>query len=256
MIKLFYKILPKALQEIVKLRYYNFKNENYKFEFKENIYTTSSKNLPAIYTNNPLYFVVNDIDKYEKYYQIKPNDVVLDCGANDGSISLAYSKKTGVQGQVYSFEPDSENIKTFNKNKSLNDNSNNIKLIDKGIWDKEDTLVFYESGTVGSSVIYEGEHSKKITIEVVSIDTFLENEKLKAIDFIKMDIEGAEIEALEGAVNSIKKFSPSFAIASYHIVNNEPTYIALEAFFKRINYPYKTEFFKDGEIITYAGNNI
>ena len=69
-----------------------------------------------------------------------------------------------------------------------------------------------------------------------------------------MDIEGAEIEALEGAVKTIEKHQPNFAIASYHLINGEQTYMALESFFKKINYPFKTVFFDDGEAITYAGN--
>jgi len=256
MIKLIYKILPTPLQEALKLKYYNFKNKTYNFGIKNRIYTTSSKKLTKIYTSSPLYFIVKDVDRYEKYYKVQKDDVVLDCGANDGSISLVYSQKVGRDGHVFSFEPDFQNIVTFNKNKSLNDNSSNIKLVKKGIWDEEDSLVFYESGTVGSSIFYEGENSKKQVIEVVSIDSFSKNEKIEKLNFIKMDIEGAEIEALEGAIESIEKYTPNFAIASYHIVNNEPTYIALETFFKKIKYPYKTDFFDDGEIITYAGKNL
>ena len=68
-----------------------------------------------------------------------------------------------------------------------------------------------------------------------------------------MDIEGSEIKALEGARNSISSLKPNFTIASYHIVENEPTYKKVEEFFTEMNYPYKTIFYDDGEIITYAG---
>ena len=71
-----------------------------------------------------------------------------------------------------------------------------------------------------------------------------------------MDIEGAEIEALEGCIQTIKNLEPNFAIASYHIVNNEQTFIKVEKFFASINYPYKTVTFRGNEIITFAGPSL
>ena len=81
-------------------------------------------------------------------------------------------------------------------------------------------------------------------------------EKINKLDFIKMDIEGAEIQALEGARNTILSLMPHFTIASYHIVENEVTYKKVEEFFAEINYPFETIFYDDGEIITYAGTNL
>ena len=71
-----------------------------------------------------------------------------------------------------------------------------------------------------------------------------------------MDIEGAEIEALDGCIDTIKSLKPNFAIASYHIVNGEQTYIKVEKFFAKLNYPYKTVRFKSNEVITFAGLNL
>ena len=79
---------------------------------------------------------------------------------------------------------------------------------------------------------------------------------INKLDFVKMDIEGAEIEALEGCIVTIKSLSPNFAIASYHIVNGEPTYIKLEKFFEKIKYPYRTVKFRGNEIITFAGPSL
>ncbi|WP_406684216.1 FkbM family methyltransferase [Seonamhaeicola sp. MEBiC1930] len=254
--KLLIKLLPKVLFEYLKLAYYNLKIKKYSFSYKKGNYITKEKGLWSVESVEPFYFLVDDIDKYEKYYKIKAGDVVLDAGAHHGGITVIYSQKVKQEGKVFSFEPDSRNLAVFNKNLDVNSNYNNVEVIEKGLWNKEDTLEFFEAGNVGSSIFYEGEQSKKVTIQTTSIDNFLNEQNNDKLSFIKMDIEGAEIEALEGAVNSIKKFKPNFAIASYHIVNNVQTYFAVEEFFKSINYPYKTESFKDGEIITYAGSSV
>ena len=104
----------------------------------------------------------------------------------------------------------------------------------------------------GAHTIYgKNDNSKFVEVETIRLDNYFKNNN--RVDFIKMDIEGAEIEALEGCVQTIKNLSPSFAIASYHIVNGEPTYIKVEEFFKNNDYPYKTVRFKGNEIITFAG---
>ncbi len=254
--RIIYKLLPDSLKERAKLAYYNFRSSGYKFGLNNKGYSTKSPNKWEVITNKPLYFIVKDIDRYEKFYTIKSGDVVIDSGANEGSLSVVYSKKVSSKGKVFAFEPDTKNISTLKNNISLNMNSDNIELISKGLWDKDDTIEFFESGTVGSSIFYEDENSTKVFIEATSIDSFIQLKKINQLDFVKMDIEGAEIEAMKGAIKTIKELEPNFAIASYHIVDEQPTYIKLEEFFKKVNYPFKTEFFSDGEIITFAGKNL
>ncbi|WP_165453912.1 FkbM family methyltransferase [Hyunsoonleella flava] len=252
----FYKFLPKSFIEIAKLKYYNFQNRKYVFSKELDNYHTSEEGKWNAITKKPLYFLVHDIDKYEKYYKIEKDNVVFDAGANEGALSIIYSQKVGVRGKVFSFEPDSVNTGLLKKNLDLNTEVENIDVVKKGLWNKSETLQFFEAGNVGSSIFYEDEKSKQVTIQGISIDDFVELQNLNKLDFIKMDIEGAEIKALEGAVKTIEKLKPNFAIASYHMVDKKLTYIAVERFFKHLNYPFKTEFFDDGEIIVYAGNSV
>lgn len=254
--ELLIRLLPSFLFEYFKLIYYNLKVSKYSFSFKKGNYITKEKGSWSVETIEPFYFLVDDVDKYEKYYKVKAGDIVLDAGAHHGGLTVVYSQKVKEEGKVFSFEPDSRNLEVLYKNLNLNSNYNNVDAIEKGLWNREETVVFFEAGNVGSSMFYEGEHSKKVSIPTTSIDIFCAEQNIDKLSFIKMDIEGAEIEALEGAVNSIIKYKPNFAIASYHIVNNIQTYFAVEEFFKNINYPYKTESFEDGEIITYAGNSV
>ena len=79
--RIIFKLLPIFLQEQFKLIYYNFKNRGYKFGLKNQKYITNNIGGWQVTTNSPLYFIVKDIDRYEKFYKIKPNDVVIDAGA-------------------------------------------------------------------------------------------------------------------------------------------------------------------------------
>jgi hypothetical protein len=79
-------------------------------------------------------------------------------------------------------------------------------------------------------------------IDCITLDNLLDEIKPEHVDMIKMDIEGAEIEALQGAVNTIEKFSPRFSIASYHKRNNQKTYDRVEDFLVKKGYSTKTFF--------------
>ncbi|MDT0688586.1 FkbM family methyltransferase [Salegentibacter sp. F188] len=253
MIRKIFDLVPKGMQERIKLLFYNTKIKDFSFSKENDFYITKANEGWSILSLSPLYFIVKDVKRYEQYYNVVSGDIVIDAGANEGILTLIYSRKVNGAGSVYAFEPDNKNISTFQQNISLNQDTGNINLQKKGLWNKSDVVEFYEAGTVGSSMYYEGKDSVKKTINVTSIDEFVRQESLRKLDFIKMDIEGAEIEALAGAVETIRSLKPNFAIASYHLVNEEYTYIAVEAFFKELEYPYKTIFFEDGEIITYAG---
>ncbi|MEP6260744.1 MAG: FkbM family methyltransferase [Gillisia sp.] len=253
MIRKIYNLIPAELQKWLKLKYYNFKIKEYSFSLENNIYCTTDHKSWKIFTHSPLYFIVKDVTRYEKYYDVAKGDIVIDAGANEGILTLIYSQKVSSSGKVFAFEPDKINLLAFKENLNLNENTSNISLEKKGLWEKSSIIEFYETGTVGSSVFYQDEKSVKKNISVLSIDDFVDSENINKLDFIKMDIEGAEIETLKGARNTIKSLKPNFAIASYHIIENEVTYKKVEEFFTEMNYPYKTIFFEDGEIITYAG---
>ncbi len=255
MIRKVYNLIPKIIRERIKLIYYNKRIKNYYFSIKEGRYWTKATEGWSISTLSPLYFIVKDIQRYERFYKVAEGNIVIDAGANEGVLSLIYSKKVKKSGKVFSFEPDSINLKRFRANVKLNENVSNIYVLEKALWNITDEIYFYEAGNVASSVFPGKEKMKQKSISSITIDDFVHSRNIEKLDFVKMDIEGAEIEALKGAVNSLAKFRPHLAIASYHFVEGEYTYKALETFFKKINYPFKTVFYEDGEIITYAGIN-
>ncbi|MDI1318505.1 FkbM family methyltransferase [Flavobacterium sp.] len=258
----FSSLMPKGnTKEILKLKYYSiFKPKDIVFELTQHngkmVYKTTFQNV-SLFTNEALYPIVADFNYYQHFYKVKPEDVVIDAGANCGHLSILFSNLVGSKGKVYAFEPDRFNIEKIENNSKLNvDLVHNIKIEDLLLWDKNELIDFYEAGTVGSSAVWMPDKEHCVKKRAVKIDDWVKDNNIQKLDFIKMDIEGAEIEALDGCVETIKTLKPNFAIASYHVVNGEKTFVKVEQFFASLNYPFKTITFRGNEIITFAGPNL
>lgn len=188
--------------------FYNFFSpKNVKFEVIKNDEVVSYKtniDSETIITAEALYHVLPDFSYYQNFYKVKPNDIVIDAGANLGHISIYLSKKVGVDGKIYAFEPDGKNTQSLKKNISLNkDLPNNIVIEDLLLWNENTLIDFEEAGTVGSSAVWFSGSENVVKKQAVSIDSWVDKKGIKKLDFIKMDIEGAEIEALDGCVETI-----------------------------------------------------
>lgn len=148
-------------------------------------------------------------------------DIVLDAGGCWGDTALYFAHKIGENGKVYSFEFIPDNIKLFNINKSLNPHlENRIDLVQKAVSNCSNQTIYYKDNGPGSKIKmspFEDQTGQAFTI---TIDDFVKENKIEKIDFIKMDIEGAEPIALEGAIETIKKFRPKLAIAIYHSMSD------------------------------------
>lgn len=132
---------------------------------------------------------------------ISKGNVVLDIGANQGYFSLFFAKLIGENGKVISFEPDAENCTIIKKNIGLNGYTN-INLHQKAVCDKTAKIKMYVGDYRTGNRIYESEKNRAaFDIEGISLDDFLKNSE-NNIDFIKIDVEGAEFSVIEG----MKKF--------------------------------------------------
>ncbi|TCL58117.1 FkbM family methyltransferase [Kineothrix alysoides] len=136
-------------------------------------------------------------------------EVFVDGGCFDGSSSVSFSKWAGeAPAFIYAFEPDSENIKICNEVLSSVGSINHL-LFSKGLWSSECDLRFSRRDNgIGSRVESDGE----IVVPVTSLDSII-NDK---VTFLKLDVEGAEYEALKGSEKLIKKYKPKLAVCIYH----------------------------------------
>lgn len=154
------------------------------------------------------------------FVKILPGDVVLDIGANVGFFSIPASLYCGSSCVVYAFEPIAETTEILKNNISLNQLSN-IKVINLALGSFEGNIDFFIDNSdlfeSTSSVIVPKNYSDKRSISQTTLDKFVEVENLGRVNFIKVDIEGAERDMLKGAEKTIKRFKPVIAIRTYHL---------------------------------------
>lgn len=134
---------------------------------------------------------------------IKKNWRVIDIGANIGYYTILLGKLVGDKGEVYAFEPDKDNVSTLSTNVLAN-NFNNIKVIEGAISDNTGTTKLYVSKeNNGDHRTYNnGEKRKSYDVNSYSLDSFFSTKK--RIDFIKIDIQGSEMQAFLGMKNILK----------------------------------------------------
>ena len=143
--------------------------------------------------------LINTIKTY-----IKKGDVVCDIGAHDGYHTLDMSKAVGRNGKVYAFEPDPDNFDLLKKN--LENNAiKNVILVKKAISDRCGVTKLYQNPANRSDngIIEKGNGFSFTEVETISLDRFFA--KRNKVDFIKMDIQGAEPLAYKGMTNLIRK---------------------------------------------------
>ena len=152
-----------------------------------------------------------ELDKqvlFSKY--IKPGNIVYDVGANAGFYSLLSSLLVSETGKVYSFEPLPANISYLKKHIELN-KLGNVKVIEKAVSNKVSTVRFnFGDNRSAGHISNVGE----IEVETISIDEFI-SQGNPSPDIIKMDIEGAEYEALIGAKELLKSKKPIIFLATH-----------------------------------------
>ncbi|MDD5428145.1 MAG: FkbM family methyltransferase [Candidatus Omnitrophica bacterium] len=181
---------------------------------------------------------------------IRRGGIIIDCGAYIGEFTLYAAKAVGENGKVIAFEPDPDAYEKLSANISLN-NLKNVILIKKGVWSKTDKMKFV-GGTQSGNLFADKLNDNTISYEVIvtSLDDELGDLGIIKVDFIKMDIEGAEIEALKGARKILAENNTHLAIASYHSINGQKTYMEIEKILK--SFGYKSETGYPSHLTTYG----
>lgn len=164
---------------------------------------------------------------YSDILKLGDNEHIIDLGAYDGDTIREFCKATdGKYNHITALEPDAKSFKKLLKNC---DGMENITLINMGAWNERDTLIFSADAGRNSRLSDKG-----TSVEVTDIDSLN-----LTPTFIKMDIEGSEMRALEGMEKTIKAYLPKLYICAYH--RNEDLF-ALPLKIHSLNENYKIYF--------------
>jgi FkbM family methyltransferase len=131
---------------------------------------------------------------------------IIDIGANIGYYTTLFSK-LATNGTVYAFEPDESNFRLLEKNCCLNELAN-VELFHCAVGDEDcSRQLFLSEHNMGDHRLYPIEESRSFSlVKMITIDQFLKSKK--PFDFIKMDIQGFEMNALQGMNERITQDSP------------------------------------------------
>jgi len=122
--------------------------------------------------------------------ELPPNAYILDCGANIG-LSVIYLKRICPTATIIAFEPDAKNFELLQRNIASHD-LQNVELKNEAVWKENMMLSFDAGGTMSSKIVLNNEPGQSKRIPAVRLRDYL----IKKIDFLKIDIEGAEFEVL------------------------------------------------------------
>jgi FkbM family methyltransferase len=132
-------------------------------------------------------------------------------GVLDGKNSLDFINAFGDDSVVYGFEP----LWGKGGHRAILSEGDNFIVERKALWHKKENLFFASNATsTESSKI--SDNSVGELVEAVSIDEYVLDNKIEKVDFIKLDVEGAEINVLQGASDTIVRDRPQMAISIYH----------------------------------------
>ena len=147
-----------------------------------------------------------------------PGDIVIDAGACWGDTTLYFAHRVGPQGRVLAAEFIPSNLEILRKNVDLNHAATDtIEIIEHPLWRTSGKRLWYVDWGPGSRVTDDpARFNADGECTTLSIDDLARERGVSKVDFIKMDIEGAEYDALAGAQDVLQRFRPRLAISLYH----------------------------------------
>lgn len=158
----------------------------------------------------------------EQIFDIEEGDVVVDGGAFQGDMATYFSRKVGSIGKVYSFEPYPMNYRAL-RNHLRHYKLTNVIPLQVALWDKKDVIPFYLSdyANAGSPLIEfrkVNQHAKVI-VRANTLDNLITEENTP-IDFVWLNIEGSEINAIKGMEYTLKTNDVKLCISTHKVTES------------------------------------
>lgn len=161
---------------------------------------------------------------------VKPGATAMDLGAHMGLFSVVMSRLVGNNGQVFSFEPTPSTRSVLKQVVKLNGCDHNVRIRGEAVSKQKGTFFFYDTGNEVSnanSLVQTARSKDKIEVKAISLDEFAAEQNIK-INCLKIDVEGSELDLLEGAKKVFTEMRP-VALLSLHPVSIQANNQSLEA---------------------------
>jgi FkbM family methyltransferase len=185
------------------------KLKHFDFEYKGNRYVVDCLGLEEYLFRGQYFYSKNGV-------AVAPNlgDTAIDGGACTGDTAAVFSNAVGAGGSVFCFDPVADHLAILEKNAGQFPHAN-VTVMPYGLSDKNivaEPLVLNQYAP--------GFSSRNAQVPLRSIDFLVNTKEIPRIDFIKLDVEGAELDSIRGAQESIRRFKPKLAISLYHKPND------------------------------------
>lgn len=192
-----------------------------------------------------LTFVLKQYE-YKDICLVEEGEYVIDGGACFGDTTLYFADLVGPTGKIFAFEPIRDNLAILYENIERNSlHRHKIELIPQPLGEISGEKVRFFNDSAASYISNELEEGQEY--ETISIDDYVALNQIPKIDFLKLDIEGAEVSAIKGAIKTIQKFKPKLAICVYH---KDDDYEVIPKLIKEIN-PNYTLYLKHNTVTTW-----
>src|SRR5215212_9091343 len=197
-----------------------------------------------------LVFMTNHEDDIIEHFTPKQGDIVVDIGAHMGRYTIIASKRVGTNGKVVAIEAHPGNFEMLNRNIKLNQLAN-VTPLNYAVYSKETKIKLYlpeeESGyTIYNTIMSNraGTEDKFVDVNAQTVDYLLELNQIREeeVNWIKIDVEGAEFEVLKGATNVLSKSKDIALLIEIHGSDN---YIPILNFLSLYN--FKIDFEKSNK---------
>ena len=195
----------------------------------------------------------DSMEAYTYWHHPKPGEIVWDGGAYAGATSYFFSQWVGPTGRVYAFEPDARNFEFLLKNIDLH-NLTNVVPVQKALAGRTGQMQFIMDGTMSAGLadyIRYPNHSQEKAVTAISFEDACA-EFGCVPNYVKMDVEGAEVDVVRSAAGFLRTHPVHFAIESYHWIGNRLANEYLDPLFREIGYELESSRERFGQMFTWA----
>lgn len=179
-----------------------------------------------------------EIGPYWKILSRRSFSTVVDAGGSSGLFTLSICIRMP-EARIITFEPSRRQRVLLHRNLRMNHLDSRVTIIPSGLWNKEAEMAFRTNGAI-SALQETGGHLRHMpfgeTAHVTTLDNWRHGTDCTRVELIKMDIEGAEIEALEGSREVLEHDRPELLVQAYHLRGNCRTLETCRAFLEKHRY--------------------